>query len=121
MDEETQNCLPLGPGEPQPLYLSNVVGESLPGEGVVVKIARHRTQRSDRERRPLRTATTGLLNVVGELDARRHREIDFSEVAPAAVAPARIGSRKTSAVSGKNELPIQPSASSPVSRGGCGR
>ena len=62
-------------------------------------------------------AAAGGLDVVGELDADRHGEIEVAQVSGRPrPAPSRIGSRNTSAVSGKNELPIQPSASSPVRR-----
>jgi hypothetical protein len=56
------------------------------------------------------------LDVVGELDADGQVRSRSLMSRPAEAAPSRIGSKKTSAVSGKKELPIHPSASSPVRR-----
>ena len=104
-------------GQPQPLHLADVVAVALAFERVVVEVRRRRSHRAEGERVALGVTTAGGVDVVGELDPTadtvRSRS---SKSRPAAAAPSRIGSKNTSAVSGKNELPIHPSASSPVSR-----
>ena len=106
---------------PETLDLGDVVAVALAGERVVVEVLRRRAHGAERERVAVGVAAAGgrdrIRIVVGEFEADRDDTIDVVERASGAdAAPSRIGSKKASAVAGKNELPIQPSASSPVRR-----
>jgi hypothetical protein len=60
-------------------------------------------------------AGAGLLDVVGDLDGDGDEEVEVPDRPPGSGGTGAQGSRKTAACSGMKALPIQPSASSPVS------
>ena len=66
-------------GEPQLLHGPDVLAVALAGECFVVVIGRRRTHRAECEGVTLSVATSGLLDVVGELDPDRHSEIKIRE------------------------------------------
>jgi len=61
-------------------------------------------------------ASRGGFDLVGELETDRDRQVQTTEVTPRFGRALPYRTENTSAVSGKKDVPIQPSASSPVTR-----
>ena len=82
LDRHAGGCRLTVSRQPQLLHGGDVVAPALALERVVVEVGRFRAHRAEREGEAGRVAAGGGLDVVGDVDADGHRQLDVGEAAP---------------------------------------